>query len=127
MNIASWSNVEIPQTVRRGRRPASTRTKPYTVRCKPAVRTVETVVARWTTELPASQVAPETPSNERRIRDCLAAGWGTLSKPLFYGLMRTGLSYRDAVAACTEALKFGLIVQRKGGGVCSWADKANRA
>ena len=67
-------------------------------------------------DVDARDVAPETPCPQRRIVDAVASGWGTLGKTLTYGLMRTGLSHDEAIAAMSAAIKSGLLVPRLGGG-----------
>lgn len=114
-----------PATLKRTK---TQRTKPPVERHKLSAHPEHgTMKVKWTTVVPDNQIAPPTPSVERRIRDCLAAGWGLLAKPLSRGLVRTGLSEQAAIAAVTEALKLGLLVPRRGGGLCSFADRAHAA
>jgi hypothetical protein len=67
-------------------------------------------------------VVPPLPDVDQRIRMLTRAGWGTLSHPLFYGLIRTGMSYRSAVDALLERVRDGRLV-RRGGRWRSWADR----
>lgn len=74
----------------------------------------------------AADVAPEAPLAERVLHDVLAAGYGPLHKPVTKGLVRAGMPEDEAVLVLRDAIRVGLVVARKGGGWCSWADEACR-